>query len=83
MFHLMDFGAKPESHVWIEAILEVLKVMFAPSEQLHKEKFLTALGVKYLLAHVVTRHFTLATGASTTNEDAFFTRKSLPRSSSA
>ena len=56
-------GGKPESHVCIEeAILEVHKVKVTPSEQLHMEKVLAASGAKYPLAHVVTRHFTLAMG---------------------
>ena len=34
-----------------------------------------ASGAKYPLAHVVTRHLTLAAGASTANMDALFTRQ--------
>ena len=39
--------------------------MIAPSEQLCLEKVLTTLGTEYPLANVVTKHFTLATEAST------------------
>ena len=49
------------------------QVKVIPSEQLHLEKVLTASGVKYPLAHVVTRHFTLATGASMADMDSLFT----------
>ena len=45
-----------------EAIPEVRKVKVTPSDQLHLEKVLTALGAKYPLAHLVTRHFILASG---------------------
>ena len=73
---LIYFGGKPESHVHIkEAILEVRKVKVIPSEQLHLEKILTASGAKYLLAHVVTRHFTLAMGASMADMYSLFTRQ--------
>ena len=70
----MDFGGKPECHVRIkEAILEVRKVKVVASEQLHLEKVLTASGDKYPLAHVVTRHFTLAAEASMGDMDSLFT----------
>ena len=70
----MDFGGKPESHVHIkEVILAVRQVNVVPSEQLHLEKVLTASGAKYLLAHVVTSHFTLAVGASKADMDSLFT----------
>ena len=73
-FHLMDFNRKSSYHVRIEkAILEVCKVKVAASEQLPLEKVLTTSGAKYPLAHVVTRHFTLAAGASTADVDALFT----------
>ena len=73
-FHLMDFNRKSSYHVHIkEAVLEVRKVKVAASEQLCLEKVLTMSGAKYPLAHVVTRHFTLAAGASTANVDALFT----------
>ena len=73
-FHLMDFNGKSSYHVHIEeAILEVHKVKVAASEQLRLEKVLTTSGPKYPLAHVVTRHFTLAAGASTADVDALFT----------
>ena len=49
------------------------QVQVVPSEQLHLEKVLTASWVKYPLAHVVTRHFTLAAGASMANMDSLFT----------
>ena len=52
-----------------------MQVKVAPSEQPHLEKFLTASGAKYPLAHVVTRHFTLAVGASKADMDALFTRQ--------
>ena len=72
----MDFGTKSETHVRLqEAILEVRNVKVMPSKQLHLENVLTALGAKYLLAHVVTKHFTLAMGASTADVDALFTCK--------
>ena len=75
-FHLMDYGGKPKCQVHIEeAILEVPKVKVASSEQLHLEKILTALGAKYLLAHVITCHFTLVAGASTAHEDALLSGK--------
>ena len=83
-FHLMDFAGKSAYHERIEeTILEMCKVKVAPCEQLHLEKVLTSSGAKYLLAHVVTRHLTLAAGASTANMDALFTRQILPRSSLA
>ena len=70
----MDFNGKSSYHVHIkEAVLEVRKVKVAASEQLRLEKVLTMSGAKYPLAHVVTRHFTLAAGASTANVDALFT----------
>ena len=73
-FHLMDFGGKSSYHVRIEeAVLEVGKVKVAPSEQLHLEKVLLASGAKCPLAHVVTRHFTLAAGGSMADVDALFT----------
>ena len=73
-FHLMDFNGKSSYHVHIEeAVLEVRKVKGAASEQLHLEKVLTTSGAMYPLAHVVTRHFTLAAGASTADVDALFT----------
>ena len=72
-FHLMDFNGKSSYHVRIEeAVLEVRKVKVAASEQLRLEKVLTTSGAKYPLAHVVTRHFTLAAGASTADVDALF-----------
>ena len=72
-FLLMDFNGKSSYHVRIEeAILEVRKVKVAASEQLRLEKVLTTSGAKYPLAHVVTRHFTLAAGASTADVDALF-----------
>ena len=75
-FHLMDFAGTSAYHVRIEgAILEVRKIKVAPSEQLHLEKVLTVSGAKYPLAHVVTRHFTLAAGASMADVDALFTRQ--------
>ena len=65
-FHLMDFNGKSSYHVPIkEAVLEVRKVKVAASKQLRLEKVLTTSGAKYPLAHDVTRHFTLAAGAST------------------
>ena len=73
-FHLMDFNGKSSYHVRIEeVILEVYKVKVAASEQLRLEKVPTTSGPKYPLAHVVTRHFTLAAGASTADVDALFT----------
>ena len=48
-------------------------VKVVPSEQLHLEKVLTASGAKYPLAHVVTRHFTIAAGASMADMDSLFT----------
>ena len=70
----MDFNGKSSYHVRIEeAVFEVRKVKVATSEQLHLEKVLMTSGAKYPLAHVVTRHFTLAAGASTANVDALFT----------
>ena len=75
-FHLMDFKGKSSYHVCIEeAVLEVLKVKVAASIQLRLEKVLTTSGAKYPLAHVVTRHFTIAAGASTTDMEALFTRQ--------
>ena len=75
-FHLMDFNEKSSYHVCIEkAVLEVLKVKVAASIQLRLEKVLTTSGAKYPLAHVVTRHFTLAAGASTADVEALFTRQ--------
>ena len=72
-FHFMDFGGKLESHVCIDvAIPKVHKVKVAPSGQLCLEKVLTASGVKYPPAHVVTRHFTLAAGTSMADVDAMF-----------
>ena len=69
----MDFLGKLESHVRIEeAILEVCKVKVTPPMQLRLEKVLTSLGAKDPLAHVVTRHSTLAVGDSTANVDALF-----------
>ena len=77
-----DLSAKTESHVCIkEAIPEICKVKIAPSKQLCLENVLTILGTEYPLANVVTKHFTLAAGASTwmlCSPD-----KSLPRSSLA
>ena len=49
------------------------QVKVVPSEQLHLEKVLTASGAKYLLAHVVTRNFTLAAGASMADMNSLFT----------
>ena len=49
------------------------QVKVIPSEQLHLEKVLTASGAKYPLAHVITRHFTLATGANMADMDSLFT----------
>ena len=73
-FHLMDFDGKSAYHVRIkEAVLEVCKVKVAASEQLPLEKVPTTSGAKYPLAYVVTRHFTLAAGASTADVDALFT----------
>ena len=73
-FHLMDFNGKSSYHVRIEkAVLEVCNVKVAVSEQLRLEKVLTMSGARYPLAHVVTRHFTLAAGASTADIDALFT----------
>ena len=73
-FHLMDFNGKSSYHVRIEeAVLEVRKVKMATSEQLRLEKVLMTSGAKYPLAHVVTRHFTLAAGASTADVDPLFT----------
>ena len=69
---------KPESHVRIkEDILEVHKVkVMPPPEQLHLEKkVLTASWTKYLLAHVVSKHFTLAAGASTADINVLFNGK--------
>ena len=75
-FHFMDFAGKSAYHVHIEdAILEVHNVKVAPSEQLLLKKVFTASGAKYPLAHVVTRPFTLAAGASTADVDALFTRQ--------
>ena len=72
-FYLMDFGVKPEYHVSIEeAILEVGKVKVTPSEQVCLEMVLNSSGAKYPLAQMVTRHFTLAAGASMANVDALF-----------
>ena len=51
------------------------QVKVIPSEQLHLEKVLTASGAKYPLAHVVTRHFTLATGANMADMDSLFTEQ--------
>ena len=46
-FHLMDFGAKPETHVHIEkATVEVRKVKVAPFKQLCLEKALSTSGAK-------------------------------------
>ena len=73
-FHLMDFEGANECHVQIdEAVLEVRKVKVANSEQLRLEKVLATSGGKYPLAHVVTRHFTIAAGASTADVDSLFT----------
>ena len=73
-FHLMDFNGKSSYHVRIEeAVLEVRKVKVATSEQLRLEKVFMTSRAKYPLAHVVTRHFTLAAGASTADVDALFT----------
>ena len=73
-FHRMDFNGKSSYHVRIqEAVLEVHKVKVAASEQLHLEKVLMTSGTRYPLAHVVTRHFTLAAGASTADVDTLFT----------
>ena len=75
-FYLMDFNGKSSYHVHIkEADLEVRKVMVAASEQLRPEKVLTMSRAKYVLAHVATRHFTLAAGATTADVDALFTRQ--------
>ena len=49
------------------------QVKVIPSEQLHLEKVLTASGAKYPLAHVVTRHCTLAAGVSMADMDSLFT----------
>ena len=73
-FHLMDFDGNNECHVQIEeAILEVRKVKVATSEQLRLEKVLATSGAKYPIAHVVTRHYTIASGASTADVDSLFT----------
>ena len=67
-----------------EAILQVCKVMVMPSEQLHLEKVLTTSGSKYQPAHVATRHFILAVGASMADVDVLLIKnKYLPNSSSA
>ena len=73
VFHLMDYGSKPECQVNIgEAILKVRKVKVSPPEQLHLEKVLTVWGAKYPLVHMVMHHFTLALGASMVDVDALF-----------
>ena len=75
-FYLMDFDGKSAYHVHIEeALLEVHKVNVAAFEQLHLDNVLRTSGAKYQLAHVVTRRFTLAAGASTADMDALLTRQ--------
>ena len=67
----------PSHGLWWKAVLEVRKVKVAPSVQMRLEKVLTASGAKYPLAHVVTRQFTLAAGASMAKVDALFLPSSL------
>ena len=55
-----------------EAFLGMHEVKVAPYEQLCLKKFLSASGAKYPLAHMVTHHFTLVTGASMADVNALF-----------
>ena len=74
-FYLMSFEGVPtncEVHI-DEAVLEVRKVKVAASEQMRLEKVIASPGgAKYPVTHVVTRHFTIAKGASTVDLDALF-----------
>ena len=45
----------------------------AASEQLRLEKAISSTGARYPVTHVVTKHFTVGSGASSVDLDAMFT----------
>ena len=74
-FFMMSFAAAQQPfQITLEAAtLEARRVKLAPAEQLRLEKILASpSGALYPVTHVVTKHFTLATGSSTIELDSLF-----------
>ena len=56
-----------------DASLQARRVKLAAGEQLRLEKVISTTGARYPVTHVVTKHFTVASGASSVDLDAVFT----------
>ena len=66
-------GGKKCQVIIEDASLVARRVKLAASEQLRLEKAISSTGARYPVTHVVTKHFTVGSGASSVDLDAMFT----------